>query len=398
MREIVIDGKSYTDFKVGADPEMRIRGMNARPYLPEHGAFGTDGPNSKIAELRPSPHYDPINLVFEVQSILRDGYRRFPRIQKIEWLGGTYQEGCPIGGHIHFESPYRKDLELKLDALDRLLAPVVLMLEETQEAIARRGGSQYGKLALTHTLRADESRRGFHIQESYGGFEYRPLGSWLVSRQIAAGILSLGKVIVFEASNDSLKDRVARTIKYIERTSSGKFDNAYMNCEKLYFAKEIPTIHRIVSNYKLFPKYEKYINVLFHLIEMGRTWDSGIDIKRRWNIVQPSIMQGGKSIVPPKVSLADIWGALEIAPAASSSKIASVTAESLREASKKIAKKDDYFIISPGQMPWAFESRIEKEVVQKKPTKSIFAEILGERKELPETYFEDNGRGQDDSF
>lgn len=307
MREIIIDGKPYIDFKVGADPEMRIKGMNARPYLPEHGAFGSDGPNSKIAELRPSPHYDPINLVAEVQSVLRDGYRRFPRIQKMDWLGGTYQENCPIGGHIHFESPYKKDLELKLDALDRLLAPVVLMLEETEEAVSRRNGTQYGKLALTSSLRADETRRGFSLQESYGGFEYRPLGSWLVSRQIAAGIISLGKVIVFEASNDSLKDRVARTIKYVERKPTGEFDSAYMACDKLYLAKEIPTILRIVQNYKLYPKYAKYITGLFHLIEMGRTWDSKIDIKKRWNIVQNTVVEQKKSIVPQKPSMASAW-------------------------------------------------------------------------------------------
>lgn len=309
MRKIVIDGKEYEDFSVGADPEMRIKGLDARPYLPYHGKFGTDGPRSRIAELRPAPHHCPLDLTYEIQNVLRDGWRRFKNIRKHDWLAGTFQEGNPLGGHIHFESSFQKDLELKLDALDRMLAPVIMMLEEAEDSAQRRQGTQYGKLALNSAGKADEQRRGFHLQPSYGGFEYRPLGSWLTSKQLTAGALCLGKVIVFEAHNQGLKDRVAKTIKYIDRDA--KFEDAYMSCDKIYMASRIPTIARIVKNFTLYPKYERYINYLFHLIEQGRTWNSRLDMKARWNIVPVEVAEKDrKLLVPEKVSISEAWDKL----------------------------------------------------------------------------------------
>jgi hypothetical protein len=103
-KELVIDGKSYEDIKVGSDPELRFEGMKARPTIAFQGKFGTDGPNSQIGELRPDPFYCPVNHVNEIERVLRDGFRRYPKIQNRKWLAGTMPENNAIGGHIHFGS------------------------------------------------------------------------------------------------------------------------------------------------------------------------------------------------------------------------------------------------------------------------------------------------------
>jgi hypothetical protein len=82
-----------------------------------------------------------------------------------------------------------------------------------------------------------------------------------------------------------------------------------MACDKLFMAPFIPTIARIVRNYTLYPKYERHINYLFHLIEQGRTWNSRMDMKARWDIVPPkSEEKERKALTQNKVSMVDIWG------------------------------------------------------------------------------------------
>ncbi len=292
MREIEIGGKKFEDILIGSDPEIRFEGTKARPLIPFEGKFGTDGPQSQIGELRPDPKYCPIAHVEQNEIVLRYGFRQFQKLQGVKWLAGSSQEGHPLGGHIHFGTDYRKHLELKLTALDALLAPVSLMLENPEKARERRNNSNgYGKLA-THGGSINANNRGFKTKEHYAGvshplshdgIEYRPLPSWLVSKQVACGLLSLAKVIAFETHNESLHKHLGPQLKFIKMDK--KFYDAFTTCDKRYFAQTIPTVFRIVRSFKLFPKYEKWINYLFHLTLQGRTWDDSIDIKKRWNIM-----------------------------------------------------------------------------------------------------------------
>ncbi len=309
---IIIDGKEYEDVKIGSDPELRFAGIKARPTIPYRGKFGTDGPNSQVGELRPDPFHCPISHVFEIERVLRDGYRRFPAIRGRAWLAGTMPEGQPTGGHIHIGSTYKENLELKLESLDKFLAPTVLLLEHQDSAIQRRQ-TQYGKLAF-HDGKLNERTRGFKTEKHYvgsehalshPGYEYRPLASWLISRQIACGVLSLAKVIAFQTHNKTLNRFLGTQLKFIPMNR--KFSDAYVMCDRKFFMPMIPTIHRIVSTFKLFPKYEKYINYLFQLIYQGRTWDENDDLKHRWNII-PTVKQTEKlTRKASKFSFEEIW-------------------------------------------------------------------------------------------
>lgn len=311
-QEKIIGGKSYEDIEIGADPELRFENLKARPYVSYEGKFGTDGPNSQVGELRPTQFYDPVNLTKEIEAVMRDGYRKYPILQKRRWLAGSYPDSQPIGGHIHFGSNGKIDLEKKLKALDMYLAPVVMMLEDKEAAQHRRQGTEYGKLAL-HNGKVDPKNRGFKTKDLYSsnshplshdGFEYRPLPSWLVSKQITLGVLSLAKVIGFQAHNKSLHKYLDKQMQFIPFDK--KFSEAFTNCDKRYFAAIIPTIFRTIASFKLYPEYKKYINYLFSLIYQNRTWEENSDIKDRWQIV-PTINQTKKVNGPRLLKFSEAW-------------------------------------------------------------------------------------------
>lgn len=289
----IIDGMELEDFMIGSDPELRFEGTKARSVLPFEGDFGCDGPNSPIGELRSKPSFCPINHIVDLENVMRGGYKKYVKLQNRAWLAGSMQEGNPLGGHIHFGSDCDSYLELKLTALDKLLAPVVLMLEKESSAKDRRHNTEYGRLA-THKLNLDEVHRGYKTKYNskkplnHGGYEYRPLSSWLVSKNIATGVLALAKVIAFQAHNKKLHRHLWVQLKFIGLNN--KFYDSYYDCNKKFFAPTIPTIYRIVRSFKLFPAYEKQINYLFHLISQGRDWNDLADLKKRWNII-PEIKQ-----------------------------------------------------------------------------------------------------------
>ena len=305
-KSIVINGKEYRDFMVGADPEIRFKGIRARDVVQFEGKFGTDGPGSAIGELRPDPKYCPINLAYEIESVLRSGYKAHKRLQGVDWLGGSYPEGNAIGGHIHFDAKHNDPtFTIILDALDKLLAPVVLMLENQESANNRRNGTGYGKLALDARGKTNGDGRGYEVK-GYGGFEYRSPASWIVSRQITTGVLCLGKVIAFECYNMKHNRHLERQLKCIERNDN--FINSYMSANKKYFNPIIPTIHRIISTFALFPRYEKYINVLFQLVYQNRDWNETMDLKKRWQIIPVSLKKEEIAVKEVKqLSINEVW-------------------------------------------------------------------------------------------
>lgn len=290
-REVIIDGESYIDFFMGADPEFRTEGFKPTPYLKKDGIFGTDGPNSQVCEIRPHPQYCPLNLVAETERAMRWGYIRFPQIQKFNWLGGSYPDAQPLAGHIHFDlNPNDPHMGLRIEALDKLLAPVSLMLENKDSAMHRRAhsdgnGNTYGKLGVT-----GEQGRGWHAQE-YGGFEYRPLSSWLASKRIANATLCLAKVIAFQSHNKKFLNKIYWQLKTF--SLDNHFKACYTACDKSYFKPMIPSIFRIIKTFKLYDRYKDHINYMFNAALIGAEWNEKQDFKELWNIA-PKVITSKK--------------------------------------------------------------------------------------------------------
>lgn len=261
----------FGDFLLGADPEFRLKGIKARTIVPFEGKFGADGPNSQICELRPDPKYTPDEMVRELESILRSGWRMYPEARRTKWLAGSCPERLPIGGHIHFGIKLDGGRETLLDALDKFLSPLILLLENEDEARERRR-SDYGKLSFDY--------RGFDNKDY--GFEYRGPASWLVSKQIARSVFAVAKTIGFEYMDNKSIEHSKILLSTINIDTA--FKEAYRNCNKIYFKALVPTIHRALRTMKMYKVFESDINYLFALIYQGKDWSSDSDMVERWGI------------------------------------------------------------------------------------------------------------------
>src|SRR5664279_3846170 len=151
---------------IGADPEFACFRANelvqAGPFLDkrksrssrmntegggttifESSLFGEDG-SSKPFEVRPNPSKEPLDVVENIHSILRDAVEFEPELMALEWSAGSCPHGVPIGGHIHFGTLTSSRRVLYSEAgglcLDNYLG-CILTLIEGPEGTARRSKS-----------------------------------------------------------------------------------------------------------------------------------------------------------------------------------------------------------------------------------------------------------------
>ena len=260
------------DFKIGADPEMGfVKGgslIQARSIVTGSTStkFGLDG-CSAIAELRPDADEDPLAVVESIQgTMLRGANTNYETLNdEIEWKAGSYVINQPIGGHIHFGV---RGMGLKADraigSLDTWLAQPVLLLEDKEEAVQRRKNHGYGHLAD-------------HRPQPWG-FEYRTLGSWITSPQVAAGVLCLAKTIMWEVINHDLSPHVHPT----DITPYG--DDTFILADMPKFRAKFPTLWEHVKKMELYEKYKEPIDFIGSLIERKAKWFPKCGTKEAWEI------------------------------------------------------------------------------------------------------------------
>lgn len=184
------DWPERPELLLGADPEFVLRGPDGRVvpasrFLERQGKVGCDAVILSghrvilpLAELRPDPSPDAAGLVQGLRRTMRAAARKLPGGEELAWqAGGMPVKGLPLGGHIHFSGmPLASAL---LRALDNYCALPLLLLEGEG---SHRRRPRYGRLG--------DCRRKCH-----GGFEYRPLPSWLASPELAAGVLALARTV-----------------------------------------------------------------------------------------------------------------------------------------------------------------------------------------------------------
>lgn len=262
---------------IGADPEFGIlkegrKFQNAYSFIPsdEHSKeFGCDG-YSAIAEIRPPPANDPLNLVDNIRTVLRSGARRGWIPLNNEWRAGSIVLRRPIGGHIHFGVSATNRIENRpelIKSLDTYLAHTLALIEKPERARFRR--NRFGGLGDWRT--------------QPHGFEYRPPASWLVSPEISAGVLSLSFVIMKGAL-------------------SGRLNNGHALNQSKFYTHDydyLRDIHEEAKNevVKLagYRRYQPYIDYIYSLIRRRQTWNDDADIRQTWGFV--SRFEGLKSYV-----------------------------------------------------------------------------------------------------
>lgn len=255
---------------LGADPEFIIKRPGGRiayasRYFSRYGRIGHDQQASRrakgrypIAELRPPPCEEPIDLVINIRELLKQALRRAPN-PKFSWQAGSLPvRGYPIGGHIHIS---RVDMTTELlRALDNYLAIPVMMLENPEKARRRR--PEYGYL-------------GEFRWKGYGGFEYRTLSSWIVAPHIALAVITLAKLVIENyplLQQNNLID--VETVR------------AFYRSDKEAMRSTFESVWHDIERLDAYPRVAEALAVIPTLVREGRQWLESSDIRGRWGLIR----------------------------------------------------------------------------------------------------------------
>lgn len=267
------------EVKMGADPEfMLINARNqkviaASDFFPREGIVGCDNirmPNRQqrpIAEIRPKPTTSPLELTQNIKQALISANKLAP-YKNVKWLAGSQpSNGYYIGGHIHFSNT---ELNFKLlRALDNYLGITIFLFENPYTAAKRR--KKYGFI-------------GDFRKKEHGGFEYRTLGSWLISPQITAAVLCLAKIIASRYPYLS--------VNYLYSVEAQK---SFYSGEQNYFRKTFNFIWNDIQSIDMYLIYKEYLKIIPQMIEEEIIWDEKADFRRFWDISPKRIYESNKT-------------------------------------------------------------------------------------------------------
>ncbi len=254
------------EVKLGADPEFMIANSRTRKMIPASDFFPRQGPvgcdniriprrqQRPIAELRPQPDISPIILHANIKATLEQANKMAP-YRNIKLLAGSQPfSGYSIGGHIHFSNIGLSSHFLRV--LDNYLGLPVFLLEDQQTAVKRR--NKYGRL---NDYRAKD----------YGGFEYRTLGSWLVSSEISLAVLCLAKLV---SSNFlHLRNNYFLSIKAHRAFYQGETD---------YFRELFDELWQEIRNLDDYKTYSQELEIIPQMIRQSQIWDENVDLRKTW--------------------------------------------------------------------------------------------------------------------
>jgi len=259
------------EVKMGADPEFMIlnsktgKMISASEFFPRDGIVGCDNiriPNRQqrpVAEVRPKPDSSPLELVANIRQALTSASRLAP-YRNTRWIAGSQPvNGYSVGGHIHF-SNIRLDGGL-LRALDNYLGIPVFLIENPATAAKRR--KKYGLL-------------GDYRLKEHGGFEYRTLGSWLVSQKIATAVLCLAKIVA---------NRYAEIPQNYLNTAEAQ--RAFYKGDQDFFRPMFNSIWTNLEKLDLYELYREELQIIPEMIRNSVIWDEKSDLRRGWKLGQP---------------------------------------------------------------------------------------------------------------
>lgn len=180
-------------FLIGADPEFCFldgEDIVNGEGLPQ-GKLGWDH-NGRVVELRPDPQHLASKLCADIFRTLNR--RELVPYRRYKWKAGAMAGGQPIGGHIHFDIPWRAapgTITSQSRALDRMAEWFErLELFPSGECGARRREGRYGH--------PNDIRGSGRRADGYARMEYRTPPSWLYSPDLAHLTLTAFKLAVLD--------------------------------------------------------------------------------------------------------------------------------------------------------------------------------------------------------
>jgi hypothetical protein len=106
-------------------------------------------------------------------------------------------------------------------------------------------------------------------------WEHRTMSSWITSPYVAAAILCLSKVVMYEVLNNPFFN------------PDIDFPNAvFVQMKTDEVRKKFPAIWKQIKKMKLYPKYKKYIDVIKFLVDNERNWFPSSSMKEAWGLVR----------------------------------------------------------------------------------------------------------------
>jgi hypothetical protein len=287
-----VRSSQHEDFLIGADPEFLALNSDNEIVTPQgYGGtnvpLGADGGGDNF-EIRPDPSYNPLEVVWNIRQCFLNKVAEKPKLLHCKWMSGSgvfiknydeyngssSQDFYPLGGHLHF-GVKRLNARVTTLLLSQFLGPCTVLIESAKEA-KRRRSHYYGY--------ANDFR-----EQPYG-FEYRTPSSWLSSPYVAAAVLCLAKVVMFEILNTPK----FRNPHYTNSSDIG-------NSVQLAKLKEVfPRVWKQIETMHLYPNYEPYLKLIPFLINNKLTWQTKASMQETWGITSPVQIK-------EKFSLESIW-------------------------------------------------------------------------------------------
>lgn len=308
---------------IGADPEFLLFDNNsnvirANTIIQKEGRIGSDG---AMAEVRPPPTTNPMDLVQNIADAFKDTTLT-DKISNYKWSAGVYHKDnvrdYPIGGHIHLGNPegiekLTSEKKTFLFAvlnkiMDELLALPLIKLDGVTLGKSRRSDCQ---------MAMGNGGYGYYGEwrPCDGRLEHRTLsGMWLMHPVVAEFVLGTAKaiademfgIVVSSSYNSSIFEHKGVSNINHKRLYLSEFDDwpnikiaAEMGCVRssLYMSNVLnasktssitkPFLtnwYKQIKGMSTYKKYSKYIDGLYHILSVPRSQISkiGFDIKENW--------------------------------------------------------------------------------------------------------------------
>ncbi len=253
---------------IGSDLEFMMKSRKQRivlasRYFTPQGRIGCDarslnGDKAKrpLAELRPEPASSPERLCQNIDQLLRQA-ATVAKWKYPTWIAGSSPfDHFSLGGHIHFSGlPYSGRL---VNLLDVYVGLPLMLIEDPLTSKRRR--PKYGFL-------------GDIRHKSYGGFEYRTPGSFLLDPGIALGAFALALVVA----------KHHHTLSYLPLHTPDNMRAFYTN-DRDRLLSMAESVYRNISQTATYQQYKDAIDPLFMMIRNDEVWDESIDIRTAWGI------------------------------------------------------------------------------------------------------------------